>query len=331
MKTFISSPSTIPPIQTAESSEQQSRKVKICADAAVVAVSICVCTYRRPHLLAMLLNSLAEQCFYEPFEIIVVDNDPAGGATEAIETARKCHPELKIRYAVEPRKGISFARNTAAALAAGEFVAWIDDDETATRHWLTLLWTTRSAINADAVFGPVVPTFPQGSRSWSRRSGIFERPRHPTGTIIDAREARTGNALVKTSWLRTLAPPFDVKLANTGGEDYDFFARIAKNGARFAWCDEAEVFEMVPFERQRLTWVLERGLRGSTNYWRNRSTSGVRGVPQALLGGIAFLVLCVGGIIAAPFGFHHTVKFWRRAMGGLGRIVALSGLQWKGY
>ena len=319
-------------MQTEEGSRQQSRKVKIRDDAASVVVSVCICTYRRPLLLTMLLDSLAEQCFCEPFEVIVVDNDPAGGATQAVEAARKCHPQLKIRYAIEPLKGISFARNTAMSLAVGEFVAWIDDDETATRHWLRSLWTTRSAINADAVFGPVVPVFPHGSRSWPRRSGIFERPRHPTGTMIDAREARTGNAFVKTTWLRTLAPPFDVKLANTGGEDYDFFARIARNGARFAWCDEAEVFEVVPLERQRLTWVLERGLRGSTNYWfRNRSTSGIRMILQALLGGISFLVLCIAGIIVAPFGFHHTVKFWRRAMGGLGRIIALSGLQWKGY
>jgi glycosyltransferase involved in cell wall biosynthesis len=325
MKKNIGSSGAILSIQMAESFGQRDREAKICD----VAVSVCVCTYRRHHLLTMLLDSLAEQSFCEPFEVIVVDNDPAGGATDTVEAARKCHPQLKIRYAIEPRKGISFARNTAVSLAVGEFVAWIDDDETATEHWLSFLWETRSAINVDAVFGPVVPTFPRGSRSWPRRSRIFERPRHSTGTIIDAREARTGNALVKASWFRTNS--FDAKLANTGGEDYDFFARIEKNGARFAWCDEAEVFEMVPFERQRLIWILERGLRASTNYWRNRSTSGIRMILQALLGGMAFIVLCVGGIIVAPLGFHHTIKFWRRAMGGLGRIVALSGLQWKGY
>ncbi|HTJ55513.1 MAG TPA: glycosyltransferase family A protein [Nitrosospira sp.] len=27
------------------------------------------------------------------------------------------------------KKGISFARDTAASLAAGDFLAWIDDDE----------------------------------------------------------------------------------------------------------------------------------------------------------------------------------------------------------
>ena len=74
---------------------------------------------------------------------------------------------------------------------------------------------------------------------------MFDRLRHRTGTKIDAREARTGNALVNAEWFRT-EMPFDPKFANTGGEDYDFFSRIKARGARFEWCDEAEVFEAVP-------------------------------------------------------------------------------------
>ncbi|MBA2659535.1 MAG: glycosyltransferase family 2 protein [Nitrosospira sp.] len=296
-----------------------------------LAVSVCVCTYRRPYLLAMLLDSLAAQNFGEPFEVIVVDNDSADGGAEAFESAKKQHPELNIRYAVESQKGISFARNTAVSLAAGDFLAWIDDDETAVENWLTSLWKTRLQCDADAVFGPVVPVFPKGSPSWPRRSGIFERPRHLTGTRIDAREARTGNALVKASWLRTLAPPFDIRFANTGGEDYDFFARMENQGARFEWCDEAEVFEMVPFERQRLGWVLERRLRGSVHYWRSRSVSRGRMTIRVSTGGVVFVVFCLAGIIAAPFSFHRAVRLWCRAMGGLGRAVAITGLRWRGY
>ena len=181
------------------------------------------------------------------------------------------------------------------------------------------------------MFGPVLPIFPQGSPSWPERSGIFDRPRHVTGTIIDARDARTGNALVKASWLRTLASPFDIKLANTGGEDYDFFARIESLGARFEWCDEAEVFEMVSFERQRLTWILERRLRGSINYWRRRSASPIQMAIRSSIGGVACILFGLAGVIAAPFGFHRAVRLWWLAVGNLGRAVAVSGLQWKGY
>lgn len=294
------------------------------------AVSICVCTYRRPHLLAVLLDSIARQSFRESFELIVVDNDPAASAAQTVEAGAERHPMLDIRYAVEPSKGISFARNTAASLASGDFLAWIDDDETAGEDWLSSLWATRSIHDMDGVFGPVIPVFPEGSPPWSGRSGIFERPRHPTGTKVDARDARTGNALVKAHWFR-VAAPFDPRLARTGGEDCDFFARIEARGARFGWCDEAEVFEAVPLERQRLAWVLERRLRTSTLYWRSRSKSKVLMVVRAGTGGAAFITLGFAGIVAAPFGFHRAVRLWCRAMGGLGRALAISHLQWRGY
>lgn len=295
------------------------------------AVSVCVCTYQRPHLLVLLLNSLAQQSFRGLFEIIVVDNDPNGSASEVIDRAKQQHPAFSIRYAVEPKKGISFARNTAVSLAAGEFVAWIDDDETATRDWLELLWKTRWLEDADAVFGPVVPAFPEGSPSWARRSGLYDRPRHRTGTIIDAREARTGNALVKASWLRDLDPPFDTRLANTGGEDYDFFARMQERGARFQWCDEAVAYEVVPFERQHPKWMLERRLRGSVNYWRAHPSSAVVKAARAVMGGGVFVFCGLAGIAAAPFGLHRAVRLWWRAMGGLGRVVALTKFTWRGY
>jgi succinoglycan biosynthesis protein ExoM len=294
-------------------------------------LSICVCTYQRPGLLALLLDSLAKQTFSAPFEVIVVDNDLAGGAAAIIEATRNRYPELNLRYAVEPQKGISFARNTATSLAVGDFIAWIDDDETAAENWLMSLWMSRSLSNADAVFGPVVPVFPEGSRSWPGRSGIFERSRYLTGTRIDARDARTGNALVKADWLRAVAAPFDVRLANSGGEDYAFFAGIESQGARFEWCDEAEVFEMVPLERQRLAWILERKLRGSTLYWRNHSASRIQMAIRGSIGGVACIVFGLAGVIMAPLSFHRAVRLWCLAMVGLGRVLAISNLQWRGY
>ncbi|MEO8768068.1 MAG: glycosyltransferase family A protein, partial [Nitrosospira sp.] len=125
-----------------------------------LAVSICVCTYRRAHLLPLLLDSLAKQSFSERFEVIVVDNDKMASAAKVVEAGKKRHPDLNIQYTVEVKKGISFARNTAALLATGNFLAWIDDDETAGENWLISLWISRSINDADAVFGPVIPVFP---------------------------------------------------------------------------------------------------------------------------------------------------------------------------
>ncbi len=156
-------------------------EVKSYGDQTSPRVSVCVCTYKRPRLLALLLDSLAGQSFPGPFQVIVVDNDAAGSAAQTVEATKECHPKLNIRYAIESQKGISFARNTAASLSAGDFLAWIDDDETAAKDWLMSLWMARSKSDTDGVFGPVIPVFAKNSPSWTGRSGMFDRLRHPTG------------------------------------------------------------------------------------------------------------------------------------------------------
>ena len=41
-----------------------------------------------------------------------------------------------FRYVVEPRPGLSWARNTGTAAASGDIIAYLDDDEEPDRHWL---------------------------------------------------------------------------------------------------------------------------------------------------------------------------------------------------
>jgi hypothetical protein len=87
----------------------------------------------------------------------------------------------------------------------------------------------------------------------------------------------------------------------------------------------------VPLDRQRVIWVLERRLRGSAHYWRRHSASRARMAIRASAGGAACIVFGLIGIIVAPFGLHRAVRWWCVALGGLGRVVALTGVQWKGY
>lgn len=293
-------------------------------------ISVCICTYRRPRLLAALLMSLEKQRVNTGFEVIVVDNDPAGGAAIVIQEVQERHPRFLLRYEMELTKGISFARNKALTLARGQFLAWIDDDEIACDNWLSALCATQAQFGADAVFGPVLPIYPASSPRWARQSGLFDRPRHITGSTVAPEEARTGNAFVKASWFSVRQPVFDPKLANIGGEDFDFFSYIADREAYFVWCDEAVVSELAPLERQKILWVLERKLRGSTNYWQSRGRSWA-GLARACGGMIAFVIFCVAGFVVLPFGLHRGVRLWSNAMAALGRVLAVSGLQWKGY
>ena len=71
---------------------------------------------------------------YPRFEVVVVDNAPAGDGVRALVEARQ--GRAACRYAVEPRGGLSWARNAGIAAASGEIIAFLDDDEEPDRHWL---------------------------------------------------------------------------------------------------------------------------------------------------------------------------------------------------
>lgn len=97
-------------------------------------VSVIVVSHGRPALLLRCLQSLRYQ-YFENFEIVVVA-DRAGA--EAVRTSR-FHAHVKLSEFED--QNISQARNVGLAWAAGELVAFIDDDAAAEPTWLGHLVT----------------------------------------------------------------------------------------------------------------------------------------------------------------------------------------------
>lgn len=306
------------------------------AQGQVSTITVCVCTYKRPDFLAELLESLARQETEGRFgfDIVVVDNDRHGSARAVVEAFSARHMALRVAYAVEPTQGISHARNRSVAMAHSELIAFVDDDECASPRWLAALLRTMHDCAADAVLGPVIPDFPPGSKVWAKSSRLFERPRYETGTAITSGDGRTGNALVRSAWVKRRAPEsFSLALSSSGGEDHDFFCWMEMHGARLYWCDDGSVSERVPLERQRVRYVLMRRLRASIAYWRrhNKKRPRWRAWSEAVLGGVGGVLALVAGLAAYPFHPARAVRFWAKAANGFGRIGALTRLKVVGY
>jgi hypothetical protein len=58
-----------------------------------------------------------------------------------------------------------------------------------------------------------------------------------------------------------LDEPFSHAFAFTGGSDLDFFVRCRRDRRKFAWADEAHVFETTPRSRTTPRWLLLRHFR----------------------------------------------------------------------
>jgi len=125
------------------------------------------------------------------------------------------------------------------------------------------------------VLGPVLPDFAGTAPRWLIDSGLCLRRSFPTGTqLTDVRYMRTGNVLFNRAIVPPGEDPFDPRWGRSGGEDADFFGRMLSHGRRFVWCEEARVHELVPPERQALSYHMRRGLlRGVTETDRHRLLS----------------------------------------------------------
>jgi GT2 family glycosyltransferase len=118
-------------------------------------ITVVICTRERPGALARCLDSLLIQQ-YPDFRILVVDNAPVTDATaEVVRAAARRGP---VDYLVEPKAGLSFARNAAVQAVPGKILAWIDDDEAADPQWLAeVARALDEHPDADVISGVIVP------------------------------------------------------------------------------------------------------------------------------------------------------------------------------
>ena len=89
----------------------------------VMSISVVVPAYNRCHLLARAIDSVVKQTIPVE-EIILVDNASTDGTRKFIQNH---YPNVK--YVLEPKKGVSFARNRGIRAAQGNWIALLDSDD----------------------------------------------------------------------------------------------------------------------------------------------------------------------------------------------------------
>jgi len=113
------------------------------------AVSVIVVSKGRGDSLALTLIGLS-RLLYDTYEIIVVAD------AEGLETVRRMRLEDRVKTVAFADPNISLARNVGIALAAGEIVAFIDDDAVPEPTWLNHLTGPFGDYSVAAVGGYVI-------------------------------------------------------------------------------------------------------------------------------------------------------------------------------
>ena len=280
-----------------------------------VSIDICICTFRRPHLVETLRSIGDLDVTGIDARVIVSDNDHLPSARSCVEAIAPGLP-FPIIYLHSPASNISIACNACLAAATADFIAFIDDDELSSRDWLQKLLA--AAPDADVVLGPVKAVYGPTAPKWLAR-GDF----HSTAPVYVRGGIETGytcNVLIRRSPLIE-GLSFDPALGRTGGEDTTFFYRLHDLGAVMTAAPDAIVYEPVPPERERMSWLFRRRIRAGHTYGsRLRS----RGRLAALLPPAAKVCYCLAmaAVTApSPIGWRRNALRAALHLGVLGGIL----------
>jgi len=224
-----------------------------------IQVSIVVCTYNRSEWLAGCLYSLESQSENVPIEIIVVDNNSSDSTASVVLEFIKRSP--KIKYIFEGRQGLSYARNRGFLEAAGEYVAYIDDDARACPGWIKEIFTFFEKYpDATGVGGqhsafspaPIPKWFPKeyGSRSLGQETRLLKEKEWISGTNMVFRKS----SLIEVGG-------FDPAIGMAGdkvsyGEETKLTLRMMERGMKIYYCAEMQVEHAILPYKLTLRWLL---------------------------------------------------------------------------
>jgi GT2 family glycosyltransferase len=109
-------------------------------------ISVVICTHNGSRTIRECLEGVA-RLDYPNFEVIVVDDGSTDGTPDVVGA-------YDVRLIRTKNCGLSSARNTGMQAAAGEIIAYLDDDAYPDAHWLQYLAATFLTTNHAGIGGP---------------------------------------------------------------------------------------------------------------------------------------------------------------------------------
>jgi succinoglycan biosynthesis protein ExoM len=288
-------------------------------------ISICVCTRRREDGLRRLLQSFEELVIPEnaTVRIIIVENDQVNSAEVLVNEFNR-RGVLNIKYCLETKQGLVFARNRSVAEAGPcDFCCFTDDDQTVSPGWLAELVRCQREFNADGVAGPTLPVFPHEVPEYI--SSFHQPDTYPYGTVVA--HAFTGCLMLSKRYLDMVEGPFETRLNFSGGEDNYLTRKITGLGGVLRFNPEAKAFETVPENRATVRFILRRKFRTSNTELLIKSINnpGFRKL-SALPRYIARF--CYGSLIFIPyllFGGKNKLKGLLKVVNAIGGFAGIFG------
>ena len=216
-----------------------------------------------------------------------------------------------IKFFTSKKTGLAQSRNQAVKIARGKYLAFLDDDSQAEKHWLEKAAVSLIKVNPqpEGITGPITPFYLQKKPVWFKDiyegdiKGYFSR-------FLKKGETFSGpNMILKRELIREFggfAEEIDMKEdIIMVGEETRLFERIwAKNpnNKLLYYSKEVKIFHVVHPYKMKVSYKLKRWFAtGQSFFYRNYKNSFINDT---------FLVIKVTGyflfsLIALLFFFHY--------------------------
>lgn len=137
-------------------------------------ISVIVPTRNRAKDLRVALDSVVNQSFKLPYEVVVVDNGSTDQTKEVVEVCKVTAPShVEVRYLFEPMPGLLSGRHLGAQKANSDILTFIDDDIKADPGWLESIVTAFMQHDVQMVGGPSYPMYEVTPPVWE--SGLWTK------------------------------------------------------------------------------------------------------------------------------------------------------------
>jgi glucosyl-dolichyl phosphate glucuronosyltransferase len=289
--------------------------------------TVLIPTYRRPHFLIRVLESVAAQeCDNATFQVIVVDNNSKDETMMVCERFAQSHPSIQFAAISETRQGLSQARNRGLAEAAGKIICILDDDAAPVPTWLAAVLQAFTDEEVGAAGGPMIPDYLGQERpQWLEGDlqgviGGYSLPySKPTPVNTRSGSPAGGNMALRKSVFASVGQfRYDLDPSGTlrvlGGET-ELFRRMEEDGWKILYVPDAVVRHFVPAYKLRKSYLYEEcRRRAASNVIATLETS-----PRRIARSIAsdlwftlrlFLNLVRAWLTRQPNVFDEYIRFW---------------------
>jgi glucosyl-dolichyl phosphate glucuronosyltransferase len=228
-------------------------------------ISAAICSYNRARFIIKAVESVFNQSINKAdYEVIVVDNNSTDNTLALLQQFKADNPGLNFSYYSELNQGVSYTRTRCVQEAAGEIVAFLDDDSVAESNWLAVMIAFfNQHPQVYSLGGKILPDFLAQPPNWFSRYFFGLVGRFDLG---DAEKRLTGarypcgaNMAFRRSIFDAIGY-FNTAIGRSGtglsaGEEKDIYQKILATGKEVYYLPQAVVHHAVEANKFDVDYV----------------------------------------------------------------------------